>query len=148
MQEVVSRLRRVVFAAGAASALGLGMLITGATPASADYGNTAVYQIEISANSPGPSGGGAWLWIELSSDGTGTYAGSDCGHGFGAVSDKGDATWSSADGLLTIHGVVLNGLGGFPVAISVPSTDGHYSETIFQVFGVPFPGFAQVQVAP
>ena len=148
MQEVVSRLRRVLFAAGAASALGLGMLITSAGPASADYGNTAVYQVEISANSPGPSGGGAWLWIELSSNGTGTYAGSDCGHGFGAASDKGDVTWSSANGLLTINGVVLNGLGGFPVVITVPSTNGHYSETPFQVFGVPLPGSAQVQVAP
>jgi len=148
MQGLVSRLRRVAFAAGAASALGLGMLISGASPASADYGNTAVYQVEISANSGGPSGGGAWLWIELSSDGTGTYAGSDCGHGFGAASDKGDVTWSSADGVLTINGVVLNGLGGLPVVISVPSTRGHYAETIFQVFGVPFPGFAQVQVAP
>src|SRR5579859_1976283 len=148
MQEVVSRLRRVVFAAGAASALGLGMLITGASPASADYGSSAVHQIEISANSIGPSGGGAWLWIELSSGGTGTYAGSDCGHGFGAVADSGNVTWSSAGGVLTIRGVVFNGLGGLPVRISVPSADGHYAETIFQVFGIPFPGFAQVQVAP
>jgi hypothetical protein len=92
----------------------------GTGPALADYGNTAVYQIEISANSTGPSGGGAWLWIELSSAHTGTYAGSDCGHGFGAVADTGDVTWSSASGVLTVSDVVFNGLAGFPVGIRVP----------------------------
>lgn len=148
MQHVISRFRRGLLAASTMSALGLGMLITGASPVSADYGNTAVYEVEISANSGGPNGGGAWLWIELSANGTGTYAGADCGHGFGAVSDKGDVTWTSSGGLLTINGVVLNGLGGFPVTITVPSANGHYGETIFQVFGIPFPGFAQIQVAP
>jgi len=148
MQRLVSRLRRVVLGAGTASALGLGMMIMGPTPAAADYGNTAVYQIEISANSSGPSGGGAWLWIELDSNGTGTYAGSDCGHGSGAISDIGDVTsWSSSGGVLTIHGVALFG-GLAPVIVTVPSTFGHYTETVPQVFGLPFPGWAQVQVAP
>jgi hypothetical protein len=148
MQGFVSRFRRGVLAIVAASALGLGMMITAVTPAAADYGSTAVYQIEISANSIGPSGGGAWLWIELDANGTGTYAGSDCGHGDGAVADRGDVTsWSSSEGVLTIHGVSLFG-GLAPVIVTVPSTDGHYTETVFQVFGLPFPGWAQVQIAP
>jgi hypothetical protein len=144
----MSRIRRVVLATGAVASLAVAMALAAATAASADYGNTAVNQIEISANSIGPSGGGAWLWIELSSDGTGTYTGSDCGHGFGAVADNGNVSWSSSGGVLTINGVVFNGLGGLPVQITVPSTNGHYPETVFQVFGIPFPGFAQVQVAP
>jgi hypothetical protein len=149
MQSVVSRLRHVAVALGTASALAVGMAMSGgAAPAAADYGNTAVYQIEISANSIGPSGGGAWLWIELDSNGTGTYAGSDCGHGDGAVADSGDITsWSSSGGVLTISGVALFG-GLAPVTIHVPSTHGNYIETISQVFGLPFPGFAVVEVAP
>jgi hypothetical protein len=132
------------FALGGILAVGL---LTGSGVALADYGNAAVYQVEISANSGGPDGGGAWLWIELGSDQTGTYAGSDCGHGAGAVADMGDVTWTSANGVLTITGVVLGGL-HFPVTITVPSTYGHESTTIQAVFGVPFPGLAQVQVAP
>jgi hypothetical protein len=142
------RLRRAALAATSAIALGVGMVISGATPVAADYGNTAVYQIEISANSTGPDGGGAWLWIELNSTGGGDYAGSDCGHGFGATSDLGDITsWSSADGMLTIHGVALFG-GAVPVTVKVHSDYGQYETTIFGVFGLPFPGWAEVQVAP
>jgi len=128
---------------------GLVLALTMAATAFADYGNTAVYQVEISANSSGSNGGGAWLWIELSSNGTGTYAGSDCGHRNGpAASDKGDVTWVSGGGWLTITGVVFNGFGGLPVTITVHSTLGHYATTPFAVFGLPFPGFAQVTIAP
>ncbi|HLX35353.1 MAG TPA: hypothetical protein VKR30_08940 [Candidatus Limnocylindrales bacterium] len=128
---------------------GLVLALTMAATAFADYGNTAVYQVEISANASGPNGGGAWLWIELSSDGTGTYAGSDCGHRTGrAASDKGDVTWVSGGGWLTISGVVFNGFGGLPVTITVHSDLGHYATTPFAVFGVPFPGSAQVTIAP
>ena len=148
MGRFVQVIRRAAVAAAAALALGGGAVMSAATPVAADYGNSAVYQIEISANSGGPSGGGAWLWIELNSSGGGDYAGSDCGHGFGALPDRGDVTsWSSANGTLTINGVALFG-GAFPVTITVPSKYGHYSETPVQVFGLPFPGFAQVQVAP
>src|ERR1043166_1589699 len=49
--------------------------------AAADYGSGAVYQVELSTNSAGRHGGGVWLWIGLNADGTGDYAGSDCGHG-------------------------------------------------------------------
>src|SRR5919201_3282895 len=87
-----------------------------AAPASADYGQGALYQVEISANESGPNGGGIWLWIELTpssgstTNGTGDYSGSDCGHGLGAASDRGDVTWTSSGGVLTINGVTLNGL--------------------------------------
>src|SRR5690242_6117890 len=91
-------------------------LAGGASPALADYGNTAQYQIEISGNIPGHQGGGIWLWIELSSDGTGTHQGSDCGHaGQGAAHDSGDIKWvNNGNGTLTIKGVVLNGLPFLP----------------------------------
>jgi hypothetical protein len=126
-----------------------------AATASADYGTGAVYQIELSANAGGPQGGGVWLWITLNNKGGGDYAGSDCGHGgAGAASDKGDITsWSDSGGLLTINGVVLNGLGGFPTTITVPDTYGHYKGTIggfltLPGFIPPFIGFSQLQVAP
>lgn len=139
-----------------------------AAPAAAfaDYGNSAVYQIELSANLNGQSakmlggtGGGAWLWIELSSDHTGDYQGSDCGHGGGvpggAMADSGSVTWSDSNGWLTIDGVILNGLGGFPTTITVPDTFGHYSGMVGTYMTLPFPpsltatlGTSQVQVAP
>jgi len=118
--------------------------------ASADYGNTAVRQIEISANVPGKLGGGAWLWIELSSDGTGTYAGADCGRG-GAASDKGDVTWTSDGTTISISGVIFNGFNGLPVPVTVPWQTGHYAGTIQSDFpSLVFlpPGFSQTTVAP
>ncbi len=126
---------------------------------SGDYGPGALYEIEISANLAGPQGGGIWLWIELTpaagttTAGTGNYSGADCGHGLGAVADKGDVTWSSSGGKLTISGVTLVGLGGLQIVITVPSTYGHYQTTFGSTF-VGLPGFipsngpAQVQVAP
>ena len=122
-----------------------------AAVASADYGPGAVYQVEISANANGPQGGGIWLWIELNANGTGDYRGSDCGHGEGAARDNGDVTWTSGGGMLTISGVTLTGLGGLPVTITVPSAYGHKSYTgdaFSSIFGLPFPGNAQVQIAP
>ena len=79
----------------------IGVLMVGALfavpKAQADYGQGAVYQIELVAQ--GPGGGGAWLWIALNGDGTGDYAGSDCAgglnrgiHGEGAARDSGDIT--------------------------------------------------------
>jgi hypothetical protein len=129
---------------------------TGGT-AWADYGNSAVYQIEISANQTSPDGGGgAWLWIELDCNGTGYYTGSDCGHGFGsagAASDKGDVTWTTSGGVITINGVVFNGFGGLPVTVQVPSAYGHYTPAVTEVFPslagiLPPEGHTQVQVAP
>jgi len=133
-----------------------------AAPALADYGPGNIYQVEISSNLGGPQGGGAWLWLALApnegttSSGTGDYAGSDCGHGFGAAADLGDVTWTKAGDTLTIQGVILNGFGGLPVTITVHSAYGHYSTDIVSVFptlgpvlGLPAgAGFSQVQVAP
>lgn len=54
---------------------------------------------------------------------------------------------------MTITGVVLNGLGGFPTTITVHATTGHYSGTIgsyltLPAFIPPFIGTSQLQVAP
>jgi hypothetical protein len=102
------------------------------------------------------TGGGIWLWIELSgtaSGGTGDYTGSDCLHhtplgGTGAVPDRGDVTWSSDGTTITIYGVTIGG--GIPVTITVPQA-GHETTTLGSVFSAPvgsLPGTAQVQVAP
>jgi hypothetical protein len=127
-----------------------------AGPAAADYGNTAVYQIAISDNISGHQGGGVWLWYELSGDGTGTYQGSDCGHaGQGAAHDSGDVKWAlTTDGThIVIWGTTLNGLGGFPTTVTIPSAFGHYTGTDQTFLTLPpfIPagiGNAQLQVAP
>lgn len=137
----------------ATAALGAGMLF-GAVPASADYGNTAIYQIALSMNIPGTQGGGVWIWLELSSDHSVDYSGADCGHGGqGAAADHGSTTWSSSNGTLTIPGVILNGLGGFPATITTPAKTGHYTGTDETFITLPgfIPagiGFSQLQVAP
>jgi hypothetical protein len=121
------------------------------------YGPGAVYEIELSANVSGKQGGGVWLWIALYPNGEGDYAGSDCGHGGeGAASDKGDVTWrysGTNNQWVVINGVMLNGLGGFPTTITVPSKYGHYTGTIgtyltLPNFIPPFVGNSQLQVAP
>jgi hypothetical protein len=148
----------------ATGALAAAFIATLAAPASAEYGPGAMFQVEITANEPGPAGGGIWLWIELTptagstTSGTGDYTGSDCGHGHGSAPDRGDVTWSSSNGTLTISGVVLNGfgpLGPVPVTISVPSSYGHYAYPTNAFSGIfsglpPFVtgGTAQVQIAP
>jgi hypothetical protein len=159
----MKRLRRRLAVFVATGALAAGLLAALAGGASADYGPGALYQVEITANEPGPTGGGIWLWIELTpsggstTSGTGDYAGSDCGHGHGSARDLGDVTWSSAGGTLTISGVLLHGFGPtpVPVTITVPSTYGHYSyptNAFASIFsGLPpfvTGGSAQVQVAP
>ena len=128
----------------------------GATSATAlaDYGSGAQYQIELSANISGKSGGGVWLWISLNRDGTGDYSGADCGHGgAGAASDKGGVTWTMSGGSVVISGIALNGLGGFPTTVTVPAAYGHYTGTVGTFLTVPsfipsFVGTSQLQVAP
>jgi hypothetical protein len=131
--------------------------------ASADYGPGAYRQIELSANAPGPHGGGVWLWIGLYPDGSGDYAGSDCGHGLGGFSDKGDVTWEPVGDSIVISGVVLNGLPTDPAhgdfspwhtTITVPAKTGHYSASgvgaylTLPAFIPAGEGFTQLQVAP
>ena len=128
----------------------------GATSATAlaDYGSGAQYQIELSANISGKSGGGVWLWISLNRDGTGDYSGADCGHGgAGAASDKGGVTWTMSGGSVVISGIALNGLGGFPTTVTVPAAYGHYTGTVGTFLTVPsfipsFVGNSQLEVAP
>jgi hypothetical protein len=146
---------RTIFAAFAAATATAAIAVA---PASADYGPGALYQVEITVNEGGHDGGGIWLWLALDENGTGDYAGSDCGHAHGAAADRGDVTWTSADGVLTISGVVLNGFGPLspvPVTITVPSQYGHYaySADAFTAIFSRLPPFisggkGQVQVAP
>jgi len=139
-------------AAAAVVTLAGGLTLATAGPASA-YGNTEVYQVELSANISGPGGGGAWLWFGLSSDHTGDYHGSDCGHANGpATSDGGTVTWQLVGNQVVISGVVLNGL-GFTATVTVPAAFGHYTGTIGSFITLPpfIPpgiGSSQLQVAP
>jgi hypothetical protein len=154
----MKRLRLILGAFAAFAALaGLA-----ARPALADYGQGAVYQVEISSNLAAANGGGIWLWIELNSNGAGDYTGSDCGRGAAerAVADLGDVTsWSVSGGVLTIEGVHLNGLGGLQVTITIPlpaSGYGHVTTDVVTIFPdletmlglAPGVGFSQVEVAP
>jgi hypothetical protein len=148
----VGNVRKALIAFTAIGTVVTGLVLGTAGPAAA-YGAGAQYQVELTANASGPHGGGVWLWIELDGNGTGDYTGSDCGHGSGAVADMGDVTWWSSGGWITIQGVVLNGLEGFPTTITVPATYGHYSGTIGSFLTLPpfIPGNigkAQLQVAP
>jgi hypothetical protein len=156
------KLRQAVLSSAAAALLVGGAVAATAAPASADYGPGATYEIEISSNITGPQGGGIWLWLGLhpnagtTTSGTGDYAGADCGHGLGAKNDRGDVTWTVSGGVLTITGVVLNGLQGLPVTVVVPAAFGHHTEDVVSVFpelgpvlGLPpGVGFTHIQVAP
>ena len=145
-------------AAAGVGCLAAALVGTGATPALADYGNSAQFQIAISANNEGVGlpGDGVWLWIALNSGGTGTYQGTDCIHtgpaGLnGAAHEQGDVQWTDAGGQLTITGIKLVG-GLFPVTVVVSDHIGHSvgpSDGFIQGFALgPIGGTAQVQVAP
>jgi hypothetical protein len=98
------------------------------------YGAGALYQIEyvsgtngssslpVGSRGGGPQGGGTWLWFALYPDGTADYAGSDCGAGVAALSDKGDATWAYSGGSIVISNVVLNGLKQISNELGCPDT--------------------------
>jgi hypothetical protein len=147
----------------AASAVVAGFATAGPAAAapSAPPGGDAAYQVEVSGNVPGKTGGGSWYWLELDKDGGGIYAGSDCAHGGGgATGARGSLTWQQQGDQLVIHGVVSAGLPPFAYEpILVPAQYGHYVETFAQVFPTltaflisvgadPSSGFVQVQVAP
>ena len=86
--------------------------LTGPAPRTPPGGDAA-YQVEISANVGGPTGGGSWYWLELDKDGGGIYAGSDCAHGSGASGARGTLSWEQQGDQLVIHGVVSPGLPPF-----------------------------------
>jgi hypothetical protein len=154
MKKLRIRVRPRIAITAAAVALVTGGTLAAASPALADYGQGATYQIELSANVSGSSGGGLWLWFELNSDGTGDYQGSDCGHGGqGAAHDGGDVTWHVSGNQVVINDVILNGLGGFSATVTVPASYGHYTGTLgsyitLPPFIPPFVGTSQLQVAP
>ena len=145
----------------ACGGLGAAGVIASAGPAAADYGPTAQFQVEISANVHAlvgnGSGGGIWVWAALSSSNninSVDYQVTDCVHGVpgvpnGAVhNSSGTATWTDSGGTLQFQ--VNTGAG--PVTITVPDTIGHYvfPKNIPPIFSPsPFTGLpAQVQVAP
>jgi hypothetical protein len=154
MRSTPLSLRWRIARVAAAAALAGGGTLAAASPALADYGPGATYQVELSANISGPHGGGVWLWFALDRNGTGDYQGSDCPHGGpGAAADSGTVTWSSSGDQVVISGVVLNGLGGFPATVTVPATDGHYTGTVgsfitLPPFIPPATGDSQLQVSP
>ena len=114
----------------------LGAAGTAAAAPGTPPGGDAAYQVEISANVGGPSGGGSWFWLELDKDGGGIYAGSDCAHGGGGASpDRGVLSWERQGDQLVIHGVQSGGLPPFAYEpILVPASYGHYVETFADVF--------------
>lgn len=165
MHSRLSHRLAVLLVAGAVALAGAAFA---AVPARADYGPGAQYQIALSANSPGPTqtqgvgglhGGGIWLWIALYPNGTGDYAGADCGHGVGATSDRGDVAWHFDGDDIVVDGVVLNGFANSPygapfaTTITVPRAYGHYTGTVGSFltlpgFIPPFIGSSQLEVAP
>jgi len=148
---------KTLSAAAGAGCLAAALVGTAATPAFADYGQGAQFQIAISANNVGGvPGDGVWLWIALNGNGTGDYTGTDCIHtgpaGLnGAAHEQGDVSWTDSGGKLTITGIKLVG-GVFPVTVVVSDQIGHYvgpSDSFVQGFALgPIGGTAQVQVAP
>lgn len=164
MRNTTNTRKLVVLAATTAIiAIGAAAMPASAQGSASNYGSGAQYQIELSGNVSGSNqgegvgglgGGGVWLWIALYPDGTGDYAGSDCGHAVGAVADKGDVAWwyINNDTQIKITGVQLNGLGGYPTTITIPAEYGHYTGTVSDFLTLPgfIPvgiGSAQLQVA-
>lgn len=138
------------------------------------YGNTALWQVGLSANCDNPSLcgselGGFWGWVEFDSDNTGDAAFAGCGHvqgrqvpgSSGAGGIRIDITgWTIANGsagpntfFVTSEIDTFSGRGG-PVTVvisselfdtGVPAVAGHYSTA--DVFGFTAPGVAfQLQV--
>src|SRR5207244_10924729 len=109
---VLSRLG--VLAVACAGVVALAAAGTASAAPSTPAGGDAAYQVELSGNVPGKTGGGSWFWLELDKDGGGIYAGSDCAHGGGGASpDRGVLSWERLGDQLVIHGVQSGGLPPF-----------------------------------
>ncbi len=151
--------RSVLLLAGTAA---IAFSLAAATTARADYGDRAVYQVEISANPPGL---GFWIWAELDPGmASGDYQETDCIHAGrggpnGALHDSGSVTGWSIDTTartLTMHGVnIIGNAETVDVTVPLPADGSQYghvhSMTLTYVSGIPiasgtFP--AQVQLAP
>jgi hypothetical protein len=169
MSVSMARLCRFAVIGMMAVALAGGLVMRSSDTAHADYGKTAVYQIEISDNCVGPGscipgvvkGFGIWFWAELDADGGGDYQSADCGHvgpgntpgATGAAHNSGDVQWwfSNGGSTITIAGSEIFG-NTVPITIVIPAQFGHYVMPTAQVITVtgfpPLPGTAQIQVAP
>lgn len=121
--------KRAAAMAGMTAALVAGAaLAPSAAMAASDY-TGAVYQVEISANTPQF---GFWMWTELGSGGTGNYQETDCiheggGHQTDASShDSGNVLdWSAAGGMLTQYGVdIIGGLATANISVPLDSSTG------------------------
>ncbi len=163
---MVRHLGRLLFALCGASALVVaGLLAGGGTPAFADYGPGAQYQVEVSSNPPGV---GFWLWAELGSGQSSDYQETDCIHLGGghatdaAAHDAGELTgWSVTNDTVTMNGMKLiggvimanitvlvpDGTNGYGQVEGITVTVTSESEPIFPV-GVPIPFPASGAVAP
>jgi hypothetical protein len=117
-----------------ASALVVGVSgAKGATPAFADYGSGAQYQVEVSSN---PGGFGFWLWSELGPGQTSDYQETDCIHlGGGSSTDGGfhDAGslsgYSVSNDTVTMNGMkVIGGAALVNIAVSVPGGTNGYGQ--------------------
>jgi hypothetical protein len=129
----------------------------------ADYGSSALYQVEISANTKEV---GFWLWAELSPGPTGDYEETDCIHlgggvaNDGGIHDSGELTgWSISNGVLTMYGMkIIGGAETAKVTIPVgPNIIGHANTATITITSANVPILpvgtvltmpAQVQVAP
>ena len=154
----------VTFAAVGCSAVSTAPVLRASqAKALADYGASAQYQVEISANTREV---GFWLWAELSPGPTGDYEETDCIHlgggvvNDGGINDSGELTgWSIGNGKLTMTGMKI--IGGAETATIVvpvgPGVIGHSNTATITITSAVVPILpvgtvltlpAQVQVAP
>jgi hypothetical protein len=163
----MKQLRRLLVALLAAGALTAALF---AATVSADYGQGAVYQVEISANSqPGPS---YWFWAELDPGNVGgDYQMTDCIHvGAGGPNAAAHASgevesWSTGGGYLTMTGIkIVGGANTATIKVALPASGAMYGHSNYvkvtvtaAVPGAPLPvgavfeftgSKAQVQLAP
>lgn len=143
----MNRYKRMAAAVIAGGGLTAGALAVTAGTAAADYGPSAAYQVEISANT---AQGSFWIWAELdpssgvpTSGSSGDYQETDCIHLGGghfntqgqaldaAAHDSGSvASWSVGDGTLTMTGVqIIGGLETATISIPTSTAPGGYGHT-------------------
>ncbi len=158
---------RAFAAIGASAGLGAAVLAATAGTASADYGPSSTYQVEISGNTPV---NGVWLWAALTPSptnpnaGTGDYEETDCIHlsrigvPFDAAGNAGGTlNWSISGGVLTMTGIEFAS-GQTTATFTVPLPQGTYGHEVAPVTiafspsllgqtGVFVPA-AEVQIAP
>jgi len=124
---MVGRIWRSALALSSAGLLAAGMTAATASPAAADYGQGAQYQVEISSN---PPGFGIWIWAELGPAQTSDYEETDCIHLGGghatdaAAHDAGSlSSWSVTNGTVTMNGMhLINNLVTANITVDVGPT--------------------------